>query len=377
MKESRSVIIKLLFAALCTITFTSCATMISGFKADVFIDGDINEPVTISSSAGTYEDVTLPTVVEVKRRQLNGQHIQICSEHYTFDDIVIEKTFNEWAVLSALSYGMPICIDLLTNAVSRPKHNQYFITPLESIAVADSLNATLPRAVVPSSTLDFATKTHLRSERLFTKFPRHEINGTLGFGSNQADHLTKHFVDDIVQRYHMEREGECGDIFGDSYTIGKIEYHYRLNRKWDVGAMMAWGKSSESYTDEYYHMTEQHKADYPEIVTLGYQSCHSFSFAPSVRYTWYEKGACRYYSRAACGLMRNHLSFDMNEWTFNGPYESYCYADEKKHYEKTNWRIAYQFSPIGMSVGAGPVRFLAELGYGCLGVCNVGIGICF
>ena len=39
--------------------------------------------------------------------------------------------------------------------------------------------------------------------------------------------------------------------------------------------------------------------------------------------------------------------------------------------------MAYQFSPIGMSVGAGPVRFIAELGYGCLGVCNIGLGICF
>lgn len=377
MKESRSVFIKLLFVALWTITFTSCATMISGFKADVFIDGNIDEPMTISSSGGTYEDVTLPTVVEVKRRQLNGQHIQICSEHYTFDDIVIEKTLNEWALLSAFSYGMPLCIDLLTNAVSKPKHNQFLITPIESIAAADSLSLPLPKSVVPSSTMDFVTKTRLRSQRFNAKFPRHEINATLGVGSNQADRLTKRFVDDIVQRNHMEREGECGDIFGDSYFIGKIEYHYRLNKKWEVGAMMAWGKSSEDYTDEYYYMTEQQIDDYPKIITLGYQSCHSISFAPSVRYTWYEKGACRYYSRAACGLLRDNLSFDMNEWAFNDPYQSYCYADKKKHFEKTEWRLAYQLSPFCMSIGAGPVRLVAELGYGCLGVCNVGLGICF
>ena len=377
MKKSSSVILKLFFVAFCTITVTSCATMFSGFKADVFIDGDIDEPVTITSSAGTYEDVTLPTVVEVKRRQLNGQHIQISSEQHTFDDIVLEKTLNEWALLSVFSNVMPICIDLLTNAVSRPKHNQFFITPLESIGAADSLNLPLPRSVVPSSTIDFTTKTRLRSERLFTKFPRHEINGTFGFGSNQADHYTKQFVDNILQHYHMETEVNCGDIFGDSYFVGKIEYHYRLNRKWDVGALMAWGESSMDYTDEYYNMDEQHKDVYPGYNTLGYHKGRSFTFAPSVRYTWYEKGACRYYSRVAMGLMRHRLTFSMNEWTTNGPNERYCYKDKEKQFEKTEWRMAYQLSPIGMSVGVGPLRFIAELGYGCLGICNFGMGICF
>ena len=46
-------------------------------------------------------------------------------------------------------------------------------------------------------------------------------------------------------------------------------------------------------------------------------------------------------------------------------------------FEKTKWRMAYQFSPIGINVGTGPVRFFAEVGYGCLGVCNVGLGFCF
>ena len=39
--------------------------------------------------------------------------------------------------------------------------------------------------------------------------------GTLGIGSNQADHSTKHFVDDFIQPMHMETEPECGNIFGD------------------------------------------------------------------------------------------------------------------------------------------------------------------
>ena len=59
-------------AVLLAMCFSSCATMFSGTKADIFIEGDVDEPVTINSSAGVYKDVTLPTLVEVKRRQLNG-----------------------------------------------------------------------------------------------------------------------------------------------------------------------------------------------------------------------------------------------------------------------------------------------------------------
>lgn len=378
MKIASSTIVKMCFVVLWSITATSCATFFSGLKADIFIDGDIDEPVTISSSAATYEDVTLPTVVEVKRRQLNGQHIQISSEHHTFDDIVLEKTLNEWALIGALTYGVPLCIDLLTNAVSKPKYNQFLITPLESIAAADSLDVTLPRSVVPSSTLDFTTKNRLRSQRWYEKYPRHEINVTLGFGHHQADHLSKQFVDDILPNYHMEEEvtEECG-IYIDTHLTRKIEYHYRLNRKWDVGALLAWGISSDDYTDEYYYMNVQHKDDFPGFYNKGSHESKSFTFAPSVRYSWYEMGACRIYSRAALGIMRDHLTFDMNQWIQNGPTTSYSYNETEKHFEKTKWRMAYQLSPLGMSVGAGPVRLLAELGYGCLGVFNIGLGICF
>ena len=65
--------------------------MFSGTRADIMIDGDVDEPLTILSSHAEYQDVTLPTIVEVKRKHLDGQHIQITSEHHTFDDIVLEK----------------------------------------------------------------------------------------------------------------------------------------------------------------------------------------------------------------------------------------------------------------------------------------------
>ena len=375
MKQVVSVIAQSPFVVLLVMSFTSCATMFSGTKADIFIDGDMDEPVTISSSAGEYKDVTLPTLVEVKRRQLNGQHIHVTSKHHSFDDIVLEKTFNEWALVSVVTWGTPFFIDLMTNAVSKPKYDQFFITPVDSLAAADTLRPKKPMVMV--STMSPGTRARLRAQKLPMKYPRHEINASLGFGPNQADHFTKRFTDDIIQPLHMETDVECGDIFGDSYIVGKLEYHYRLNRKWDIGAMAAWGKSSEAYTDWYYCMDKQHKDENLGIFKNGYSECRSFSLAPSVRYTWYETRTYRLFSRVSLGMLRNHLSFDIEEWSNGNEYRSSASPISRESINKTRWRTAYQLSPIGVSVGAGPLWFVAEVGYGCLGVCNIGMAIRF
>ena len=375
MKERASIIFESLFIVLLVMSFTSCATMFSGTKADIFIDGDMDEPVTITSSAGEYKDVTLPTLVEVKRRQLNGQHIHVTSEHHTFDDIVLEKSFNSWALVNVLVCGTPFLIDLMTNAVSKPKYDQFFITPLVNETAADTLYKKEPTVIV--STMAPETRVRLRAQNLPMKYPRHEINVSLGLGINQADRPTKHFVDDLIQPLNMEVEGECGDIFGDSYIVGKLEYYYRLNRKWDIGAMFAWGYSSETYTNRYDYSEEQHQYENLDIFTDGYSKCRSFSLAPLVRYTWYETRTYRLFSRVSLGMMRNHLQFDKREWGKRGENEHSGSIVREESFDKTKWRIAYQLSPIGVSVGAGPMQFIAELGYGCLGVCNIGLGFSF
>ena len=173
MKKVASAISKTLFAVLLVICFSSCATMVSGIKADIFIDGDVDEPVTINSSAGEYKDVTLPTIVEVKRRHLDGQHIQISSEHHSFDDIVLERSFNGWALVTALAYGVPFVIDLMTNAVSLPKYDQFFITPMDSLTTTDTLYRKRPAVMI--STMDSNTRARLRRKQLPMKYPRHDI----------------------------------------------------------------------------------------------------------------------------------------------------------------------------------------------------------
>ncbi len=375
MKTYTSIISKSFFVLLMTMSFSSCATMFSGTKADIFIDGDVDEPVTVCSTAGLYKDVNLPTLVEVKRRHLNGQHIQITSEHHSFDDIVLEKTFNEWALVSALAYGTGFFIDLMTNAVSKPKYDQFFIKPLDSLSTAGSVRMDRPEITI--STMGPEARARIRREQLPVKYQRHEVNVTFGLGPNQTDRSTERFVDDIIQPRHMEKEGECGNILGDSYIMGKMEYHYRLNRRWDIGAMMAWGYSSENYTDEYYYAIAENKQNAPGTVTQGYSRCRSFSLAPSVRYTWYETRTYRLFSRVSLGMMRHHLRFNIEEWKYGNKSRPYGSIIREENADEIKWRMAYQVSPIGISVGAGPLKFFAEMGYGCLGVCNVGLAFCF
>ena len=113
---------------------TSCATIVSGSTASIHIDGDVDEPVTITTSLQTYEDQSLPTVVKIKRKQMDGQHINISSEHYKFKDIVLTKTTNEWAFGNILLGGLiGLTIDLITNSVSKPEQSHFFIkkSPIE------------------------------------------------------------------------------------------------------------------------------------------------------------------------------------------------------------------------------------------------------
>ena len=42
-----------------------------------YIDGDVDEPVTITTSFQTYEDVELPQVVKISRKAIDGQRRQI------------------------------------------------------------------------------------------------------------------------------------------------------------------------------------------------------------------------------------------------------------------------------------------------------------
>ena len=123
--------LNLLFAAFVAASLSSCATIISGTNAEVTIDSDIKDPVNITTSLQTYQNVVLPTKVQVKRKHLTGQHINITSEKYKFKDIVLENKINPVTFANILLGGFGFVVDLITNSVSKPLQSTYFIEPIK------------------------------------------------------------------------------------------------------------------------------------------------------------------------------------------------------------------------------------------------------
>lgn len=109
---------------------SSCATIVSGGAPSITINGNVNEPVNITTSKQTYQGVSLPAVVKVNRHKLDGQRIQITSENYVFNDIILEKSVNGWAFGNILIGGLiGWGVDLGTNCVSKPAQTQFYVQP--------------------------------------------------------------------------------------------------------------------------------------------------------------------------------------------------------------------------------------------------------
>ena len=370
-----SALVLLISAMLCS----SCATIISGTTADIHIDGKVDEPLTVVTTHGEYQDLSLPATVKVKRRSLDGQHIQISSPSYAFSDIVLRNSVNPWSVLDAFLYGVPLVVDLMTNAASVPAQNRFYVTPDAPRSQADSLHRADSLRLEKAK--EELRQAQLRARQLPERYNHHEIRGGLGYGVCQADHDKDGMINANIQRYGILAEGECFDIVGDAFLQAGLEYHYRLSRKWDVGVLANWGISREGYS--FYYFQPGHAdpvtAD-PEYETYANEQCRFFVFAPSLRYTWFERPAFRSYSRIALGYMRHHLTFDYKRFPWVGyhPDEASYTAQIPVFTDSTDeikWRMAYQLTAIGISFGSQSFNFFGELGYGSLGV--VRLGACF
>ena len=373
-----SVLVLLISAMLCS----SCATIISGTTADIHIDGDVDEPLTVVTTHAEYQDLSLPATVKVKRRNLDGQHIRISSPSYAFSDIVLRKSVNPWSVLDAFLYGVPLVVDLMTNAASVPAQNRFYIVPDAPRSQADSLHLADSLRLVKAA--EEFRQAQLLARQLPERYNRHEIRGGLGFGPCQASHDKDRMIDANIQRYGILAEGECFDIVGDAYLQAGVEYHYRLNRKWDVGVLADWGISREGYSSCYYQSghADPVTAD-PEYYAYANEQCRFFVIAPSLRYTWNERRYYRSYSRIALGGLRHHLTFDYRRypWVAYYPFNNASYDDKIPVFtdstDEIKWRMAYQLTAIGFSFGSQSFNFFGELGYGSLGVVRLGASCMF
>ena len=127
----RKVFVSISMVATATL-FCSCATIVSGGDPSITINSSssVFEPVTITTEKQTYPNVTLPAVVQVKRKKLDGQRIRIEAENYKFQDIVLRKAVNGWAFGNILLGGIiGWSVDLITNCVSKPAQEEFNIEP--------------------------------------------------------------------------------------------------------------------------------------------------------------------------------------------------------------------------------------------------------
>ncbi|MBQ8712441.1 MAG: hypothetical protein IJ551_06445 [Prevotella sp.] len=126
-KSFKSIIV----AVAAPMLLSSCATIISGGDPSITINGNVNEPVNITTTKQTYQGVKLPAVVKVNRHKLDGQRILITSESYKFNDIILEKKVNGWAFGNILIGGLiGWGVDLGTNAVVEPVQTHFTVQPL-------------------------------------------------------------------------------------------------------------------------------------------------------------------------------------------------------------------------------------------------------
>ena len=113
------------------VMLSSCATIVAGGSPSITINGDVSEKVTITTEKETYPNVNLPAVVKVNRHHIDGQRIQIASDNYKFNDIVLEKAVNEWTFGNILLGGLiGWGVDLGTNCVSKPAQKIFNVQPL-------------------------------------------------------------------------------------------------------------------------------------------------------------------------------------------------------------------------------------------------------
>ncbi len=121
----------LLALTMSSVLLSSCATIFAGGSPKILIEGNVDEPVNITTDKQVYDNVKLPAMVEVKRHAIEGKRIQITSEHYNFNDIVLQKKIEGWTWGNIAIGGLiGWAIDMGTNCVSKPKQTQYTITPL-------------------------------------------------------------------------------------------------------------------------------------------------------------------------------------------------------------------------------------------------------
>lgn len=105
--------------------FTSCATILSGSKANVTVSTSTNEPARANVEGRQYY-INGPTNIEVKR---GYSKTTIYAENDdSFGSVDVKKTFNPVSLGNILLGGVPgLAVDGISGAITKPNHKKYTI----------------------------------------------------------------------------------------------------------------------------------------------------------------------------------------------------------------------------------------------------------
>ncbi len=313
-----------LLAMMC---LTSCATVFTGTKAHMVLEGELEDTLTIQTPQQTLNQVTLPQQLDLRKKQLrspvvvskNGEEVARIVPHRKISPFF-------WSNLISMPTVLGLPIDGLTGSMWKPGDTEVN-TPLGPMRL---------RVLKPQS-----------------QFYRHEISASvgLGFQLNVRDGVYDDLSAQIYKKTSYIDDRLC-NYWGPA-TLG-LRYYYHLNPSWAIGLQYGW------------------LADYRPFIRLnkdesgGDLRLHSHFLMPSVKWNWYRGESWGLYSRGSFGIQFRRIFFDA----------SHKYADYQK-LEKKKWLPAFHVSLVGAEFGKRHFRFFTEMGFGMDGIVNSGLSYCF
>lgn len=322
-----------LFCIISVFLFSSCATIMTGDKAKITIDGNISTPVTIKADGRTYEDVSLPQQIEVPRNGL-WKRVMVAVDSTNSVTLVPGKKTNNWVWGNLLGPGLLglIVDDLITHNINKPRYDTFFI----------QAHDTLGRC-------SLEVKYYPEPKKHVYRFYRHEIGAQVGFASNTGSHRMERMGNYLEQHLNYEADFMC-NYFGP-YSLG-LHYYYFLNRQWAIGLKYAFAHGYSPYV--------------LGNIEGGMGVCgvrmRSHLMTAAVKWHWYKYDLLEFYSKAALGVQHRHVYCSFND---EAPY---AYIPDERE-----WLPSYQISPMCMELGRKRLRFFIELGYGNEGIFSMGI----
>lgn len=108
----------------------SCASIVCGTKAEVVLNGNVDEPIDVQTDYKMYERQYLPAVVKVKRGKETSK-ITLTSENYDYQDILVPKKTNGW-VWGNLAFGgiVGAIVDCADGAAWKPAEESYYVNAI-------------------------------------------------------------------------------------------------------------------------------------------------------------------------------------------------------------------------------------------------------